>query len=394
MIIGAWFGWKKMSHYKQAIASINPPEEPRRRSSYGGYNEEEPKPVKQTPPSVVKKPNYIRELVLIISGFVWLFLLLFGSIAVSVSATQIAVVENTVTGQFDIIQPGTAVWPFTNKLVPFVTRITTYDLRRQTMEIGEGDTKVKTNGIEASSGSPGNPKVYFWARGWAYPNPEKIIELHKKYGRDYMTGWVEKNWISTIKAVQGTQQYNYVSNARVEMENTIEKSLQEQLVSDDGQPLVYISQLAIVNFAFEDKVDAYLDGVASKEFERQQAEQQILINKNKQEAEKISADTAYIVTKRNAEAEQAKLVAEAQGQADATKLKADADAYAVDAKYKAESEGVKKIQQALANSPQGYLEYLLYTQWNGVLPVWMTNGSSVPFIDIPTPSSTAAPTTK
>ena len=166
-------------------------------------------------------------------------------------------------------------------------------------------------------------------------------------------------------------------------ETAIEENLQAQLLGEDGLPLVYISQLAITNFSFNEDVSRSLETIANMQFQSKEAEQRIQLNTNLQAAQLIEAETNYQVTLRNAQAEAAKLQAEAQGQADAIKLKADAEAHATRVNYEAQAKGIEQLQKALANSPEAYLKYWAYYQWDGKLPTWMVSGGELPLITLP-----------
>lgn len=324
-----------------------------------------------------RRPSFRRPILLVCAGLL-LFVTLSG--AAQIPATHIGVAENTWTGQFATLPPGTHVWPFQPKLVPFVTQVWKYDLRRQTIEIGS--QPVSEQGVQADSNSPGRPVVYFYARGWAWPNPDAIVELHRKYGPGYLDNWVERVWISSLKAVQGESPYDYVGNYRVKMQDEVETNLQKQLLGEAEQPIVFVSQLAIVDFDFDASINAYLDAVAQKSFEMQQAEQQILINEKQQKAATIDAETRYITTKRAAEAEQAKLIAEAEGRSRAEVLLADAEAYKITVKYKAEAEGVQLVQKALAQSPAAYLDYVRIQSWDGRLPNYWLGQGALPLLNL------------
>jgi hypothetical protein len=330
-------------------------------------------------PVIPVRPNLTALIVTAVVGLLVLVSIMTGG-AAQVPATHIAVIENTATGQFYTLGPGTHVWPISPQLFPMITKITKYDLRQQIVEIGGEPASV--NGVQADSSSPGRPTVFFYARGFAAPNPKMIVELHRRYGSDYLNTWVERTWINALKNVQRPKPYDYVGNHGLDMQNEVEAALQTEL-SIDGEPLVYVSQIAINDFAFDENVTGYLDGVAKKEFERQQAEQQILINTKSQEAQKIQADTDFIIKKRGAEAEQSKLVAEAEGRAEATKVEAEAAAYSVKVKYEAEANGIRQVQQALSSAPDAYLRYKSYDAWDGKLPVTMLGTTAVPFMDVP-----------
>jgi regulator of protease activity HflC (stomatin/prohibitin superfamily) len=317
---------------------------------------------------------------IVLTVFGMLFLILMSGSA-QVPATHLGVVENTLTGQLYILEPGTHIWPFTPKLVPLITKVTVYDLRRQIIEIG--GQPVKEQGVQADSESPGRPVVYFYSRGWAYPNPAKLLDLHRRYGESYLDTWVERVWVSQLKAIQGSNPYDYVGNFREAFQDQVEKSLQQQLMADDEQPLVFVSQLAVVDFDYDDTINAFLSSVAQKEFERQQAEQQVLINKRQQEATLIAATTAYSQTVIAADGEREKLSREAEGRAAAQKKMADASAYQILAEAKAKAEGILAIMKAIGVNPDAYLRYATVMEWDGKLPNYMFGNTPLPFMSIP-----------
>lgn len=350
---------------------------------------------------VPMKPRLITPVVGMIIAGLMIIVVFFGG-AAQISPTSIGVAENSMNGAFYALKPGTHIWPFSQNVTPFITKITVYDTRNRIIEIGEapagtaapnGMTLTQVYGVPAGSNSPGQPIVFFNARGWARVNPDKIIELHRRYGPDFLNNWTEPQWVTTLKAMQGTLPYDYVKKSREDLQTKVEESLQRQLLDVDEKPLVIVSQLTIKDYDYESKVNDFLSEVAGKEFERQKAEQQYEVNKKLQESAKIEADTNFLVTKRNAEAEQAKLVAEATGRADAVKVEADADAYATRVRYEAEATGLGLVQSALAKSPAAYLEYQKTLRWNGVLPTNLWAGASVPFLNVPMNQASPAPTT-
>ncbi len=320
-------------------------------------------------------------------SFLWpVGLLVFGlvmsvvfSAAVQISPTQVGVVTNTWSGELNVLESGTHIWPFTKSVMPLITKVTKYSTMQVSMEIGS--TPAAEGGVAASSGSPGQPVVFFNARGWGRINKDTILELHKKYGEDYQTEWVESVWITTLKKVQGDNPYDYVASHRLDMEKTVEKELQEQLLAEDGKtPLVIVSQLAIVDFDYDEKVNAFLNTVSEMQFQTQQAQQQITINEQKQKADVIAAETNFLVTKRAAEAAQIKNVTEAQGLADAVKLAAEAEAYKLTTEGTAKAKAIAVVQ---TNLTPLYIEYLRAMGWDGAYPQYYFGGGTTPILQIP-----------
>ncbi len=334
-----------------------------------------------------EEPHLLLPIALLVLGV--LFLVWTRTGTAYIAPTHVGVVENSFSGSIKSLRPGTHFFPIEPKLVPFVTRVYSYSLRQQQVEIGvpQKGVEFQQTAVEADSSSPGRPAVYFYARGWAAPNPELVAELHRKYGPDYLRGWVEKNWISILKSVQGRNEYNYVGSDRVGFQSEVEKHLQEALLiklagDQPPIPLVVVSQLAVVNYAFSNATEQFLQTVQKVEFDRQQAATQIEVNKKQQDAERISVETSYIVEVRNAERDRDARIARATGEAQGVILAADAEKYRIQEIYVAESEGILKVQQSLAQSPEAYLEYQKNKQWNGELPQYMLGSGVVPFLDL------------
>lgn len=263
--------------------------------------------------------------------------------AVYVPATSAGVVENTSTGSIKVIGSGVHIFPMQPNLVPLMSKTTVYNMRRQKIEIGEEGA-----GIPSGSGSPGNPTVFIKARGWASPNPEKLAELHRQYGSDYANNWVEQNWITAAKTIQGKYPYDHLINNRENMANEIEAQLQAQLIDDDEKPFVIVSQLAITNFDFEDRIKTLLAEVAQKEFDRQKAVEDKEIALMQAEAEQVKAETRLAVALKDGET---------------TKAQAAAEAEAIRLKYSSQE------------MSDAYLRKIWIEKWDGKLPVIADNGN-------------------
>jgi len=318
-----------------------------------------------------------------VGGLFWVFISL--TAVVVVGAREVAVIENTWTGNIDTLGSGTHIWPFDPKVVPFVTKVTHYSLERQIVEIGEPTNECTTadcfrvTAVAADSNSPGRPPVYLHGRGFAFINPDKVEVLYRRYGTDWKDRWVEPVWVSTLKSVQGQKPYDFVGNYRPDFETLVEERLQGELLDTDGVPIIFVSQLAIPNFEFTPETNQYLETVQQKEFERQQQQQQIEINRQRQLAEQIAAETSYNVEIKNAERDREAQIARAEGrkrdtelsaeaQAFATRQNADANAYAIREIAEAEADALTVKNEALSRNPEALLRYTQLLQWNGTVP--------------------------
>lgn len=353
-----------------------------RKDKYSNYEEHEP-----------EKPWSFELSVSIIVLALGIIAIVVISGSAVVNPTEIGVVENTWTGDLYELQPGTHIWPFSKQLIPLITRVSVYDLRQQRIEIGEppegatptaDQSLTQMHGVPSASNSPGQPVVFIWARGWARPNPNKILALHRDYGDNYLDAWVESQWVTTIKNVQGKQSYDFLQESRGLMQTMVEEELQKELLDQDGEPIVIVSQLAIPNYDYESWLNERLTNVADKEMQRQEAEWQISVNQKQQEADKIQADTDYIVRMRAAEAERDSQIARGEGEAEYKRQLADAEAYETQVTYEAEAEGIRQIVLALRDSDE-YSEYLRAQNWDGKLPIWWMPGqeghSPIPILE-------------
>lgn len=289
---------------------------------------------------------------LIISGFFALAVL---SAATYVPATNVAVVENTTTGNFKVIGPGIHIWPLQPDLVPLTSKVTQYNMRRQRIEIG---TEKESNGIASGSASPGQPVVYIQARGWVTPNRTQLIELHRRFGPTYADNWVERNWVTSVKAVQGVHPYDYLAGNRDRFSTEVEDALQKELYDGEENPLVVVTELAVTNFEYDKKTNDNLQAIADRANRQREATEEIEIAKREQEKQGVEAETRRQVAVKDGQA----LVATANAEAEAIRIK-----------YENE-------QRA-----QAYLQKLWIDKWNGQLPIYQM-GNSTPLVQIPGPA--------
>lgn len=296
--------------------------------------------------------------------------------AVHVGGRERAVVENTTNGTFKVLGPGIHVWPFSSDLVPFASKTTVYDLQRKEVKIGDEDPPSGVpRGIASGSSSVGNSAVFIQGRMWAAPNPDNkaLIQLHRLYGPGFLQNWVEQNMVTTVKAVQGQNPYDYLIENRERFADTVEDNVQRQLVVDDvDDPLVEVSQFAVTNFDFDQQTNARLQELASGEFNERKAVQDRAVAEQERAAAEYRAETAQNVA--FTEADTAKGVAQRQ-----------ADAKIEEARGEAES--IRQVQAAISANPN-YLQYKWIETWNGQLPQYTfgDGAGASPLLNIPAPA--------
>lgn len=294
-----------------------------------------------------------------------------------IGPAEIGVVENTSTGHLRVIKSGLHIWPFDSKVVPLVSNTSKYDLGAVKFEIGEGD-KTNKDGVQADSNTEGRPVVYFHNQINVTPNPDKIIELHKKFGPGYINSWVKQGAESATKTVQGNLPFDYVGNNRGDFELKVREELERRLKLDVGESWVNVNQVVVINYDYDDSTNNSLTQIFAAKQKASQAE-----------AELKEAAQRKLITETNAQADAAKVTTAAQ----AEKQKRDLESQGDLAKAKNDALGIKAIEEALASSPS-YVGYLQATKWNGILPQFYGGNGVIPFFNVTPAAASATPTAK
>lgn len=295
--------------------------------------------------------------------------------ATYVSAREGAIVEIQATGKLYRLEKGLHVFPFDLRMVPILARTEKYSLSNQadgsnSITLGSED---KTNRVESSSSSPGNPSVSFWARAVAVPDANQLLTLYRLYGSNYIDGYVRSNFESALKTVQGRNVFNYVANNRAEFEEAVMAELERRLsLETNGIPLVDVKFVNIIDYSYSDDLEKQLNDIVTAANETSAATERVL--KAKQEALAVEA---------KATGEKNAAISKAEGEKEASRLAAEAAAYA----KKQEALGITDIQNALSSSPT-YLQLQTIQKWSGVLPQFIGGDAPVPFINVPVASQT------
>lgn len=303
-------------------------------------------------------PFPIKSRVFVIAGFFLFLLFAMLSSATYVDGTHRAVVENTLSGTYKTVGPGLHVWPFQPDIVPFTSKVTQYNMRRTRIEIGAPVEEGQKPSIAAGSSSPGNPVVYFHAAGWATPNADRLVDLHRRFGADYADDWVERNWVTALKATQGKHEFNYAQQNRTRLQDEVEENLQKELFDGDStEPLVEVTQLAIIDFDYDQTVNARLEQLAQKQNETEIARQDQLKAEQERIAETTRAQTRLDVAAKDAETR----VTQARGEAEAIRV---------------QSESVQ------AAGGLNYIRLKWVEKWKGDLPRFWGSGSTGLFFNL------------
>lgn len=296
-----------------------------------------------------------------------------------VSASEMAVVENTTTGSLKALGPGLHMWPFDPKVVPFVSNVSTYSII-QDFDIGAG-AKTNKDGIQADSSSPGRPVVYFHNRIKVTPNKDKLVELHRRFGPGYINSWVRQVAESATKTVQGQNTLDYVGNNRGEFQQKVRDELEMNLRISVGDAWVYVNQVIVMDYDFDDATNAALKNIADAQFKVTQAVSEAALAEQKKN-----------ITETNAKAEAIVITTKATADATAKTTAATAESFRLTTEADGQAEAITKIQNALASSPT-YIELQQVQKWNGTVPQFVGGTNSIPFINLqPATTPTATPT--
>ncbi|MGB9774929.1 MAG: SPFH domain-containing protein [Anaerolineae bacterium] len=212
-------------------------------------------------------------------------------------------------------------------IIPFVERVETYPIARQTFTMAktpgesewEGEMTVEARTLDGQRIFVDSSVIY-------EINPSQVLNLHIKWQHRYEQDLIHPETRGIIRDV--VSQYRVdevVSTKRFEVTDEITRRLEEVLTANG---------LILVDFVLRDITftPEYAQSIEQKQIAEQQALQ-----------------AKFVVEQKKQEAEQARQIA--QGQADAAVIQAKGEAEARLIRARAEAEALKLIAEALANNP-------------------------------------------
>lgn len=187
--------------------------------------------------------------------------------------------------------------------------------------------------------------------------PDKVADMYARFGGDYeaaVTRLIQPHVHEKVKVVFGQYTAARAISARGQLNADAAKALNESIAYD---PVFIIESAQIENISFSS------DYIKSVEM-RMQAEVEVQRYRQQLEREKVQADI---------------VVTQAKAQADSTRARAEAEAAAITLRGNAEATAIQARGKALGDNP--HLVTLVQAEkWNGVLPVTMVPGGSVPML--------------
>lgn len=171
------------------------------------------------------------------------------------------------------------------------------------------------------------------------------MTIYSTIGKEYYKTVIVPCVTESVKTVVARYTAEQLVGMRDELASAIENDLTEKL-------LVYNIELIGTSVEDMDFTEAFTNAVEAKQVAQQ--------NKLKAETE---ADQKVI---------------EAEAAAQVKKVQAEAEAFELLTKAEAEAEANRKISESLTDS---LIEYTYATLWDGVLPVYMSDGTMIPIFD-------------
>jgi regulator of protease activity HflC (stomatin/prohibitin superfamily) len=307
-----------------------------------------------------------------------------GGAALVIGAVVIAVALSVVGAGIVFIEPnerGVVISPYDPKgyrdaaLTPGLRwiipgeRVQTYNISQQTYTMSSTAGEGQVSGDDSvPARTKDGQEILIDASVLYLVNPDKVPQLHINLQNDYVERVVRPQSRSIVRDV--VSQYGVeevVSSKRAEMEETITALLTQKFADNN----LILADFLVRNIRFSDEYAAAVE--------------------QKQIAEQLAQQAAFVVQQKKQEAEQARQVA--QGQADAAVIAAKGAADARVIQAQAEAEALALISSALKDNPDLITYQYVSKLSPNVQVIYLPSGQQF-LIPLPTPTNTvpAVPT--
>lgn len=265
-----------------------------------------------------------------------------GATATILGTIAVALILTTVSAGLVFIQPTErgvvitalgegirpdALEPGLNWVVPFLENVITYPITRQTYTMSIAPEEGAIRGDDSVEARTADGQIVRVDASVIFSiDPSKVVESHIKWSGAYINNLVRPVSRGVIR--DGVSQFRIdevVSTKRFELTSY----MRDQLAEDFEEGNLILHDFVLRNIAFSDEYAASVE--------------------QKQIAEQLAQQAAFIVQQREQEAEQARQVA--QGLADAAVIEAKGRAEARVIEATAEAEALQLIADALRNNP-------------------------------------------
>jgi len=212
-------------------------------------------------------------------------------------------------------------------IIPFAERVERYSILRQTYTMSSVGAEGQVTGDDSIQvRTKDGQQVQVDASVIYAVDPGRVVNLYTTWRKTYEDGLVRPQARGIIR--DAASQYGVeeiVTSKRIEMEQEVTEELTRIFAENN----LILQDFVLRNIRFSDEYAAAVE--------------------QKQIAEQLAQQAAFVVQQRKQEAEQARQVA--QGQADAVVIRARADADSKVIQAKAEAEALQLISQALKDNP-------------------------------------------
>jgi regulator of protease activity HflC (stomatin/prohibitin superfamily) len=253
-------------------------------------------------------------------------------------------------------------------IIPFFENVVVYPISRQTYTMSIAPNEGAVQGDDSITARTSDGQEIFVDASVIYAiDPAKVVQLHIDWQKRYADELVRPLARGIIRDVVSQYQVEQVvTSKRTEMITQISKNMQQKL-EDNGLSLV---DFIMRNITFSPEYAASVE--------------------QKQVAEQLAQQAAFVVEQRRQEAEQARQVA--QGQADAVVINAQGAADARLIQADAEAKALQLIAAALKNN-DNLLLYQYINQLSPGIQVMLVPNDNPYLLTLPTlPTATPAPT--
>lgn len=263
------------------------------------------------------------------------------ALIINVLAAGLVFIEPTERGVVISAWPGArgvrqqALQPGLNWIIPFFDRVVTYPISRQTYTMSIADFEGERTGDDSVEARTSDGQVIKVDASVIFAiDPEKVVDVHIQWQNTYKDGLVRTLSRGIIRdAVSGFGVEEVYSSQRLALTQQVSSELSERLEKEGFILIDFVMR----NIAFSDEYAASVE--------------------QKQIAEQLAQQAAFVVEQRRQEAEQARQ--QAQGEADAQVIRAQAEAQSRLIQAEAEAEALAKLGEAIRKNPDVLtLEYI------------------------------------
>jgi regulator of protease activity HflC (stomatin/prohibitin superfamily) len=260
-----------------------------------------------------------------------------------------------------------ALTPGLHWVIPFFENVIVYPISRQTYTMSISPQEGQVQGDDSVEARTADGQIVRIDASVIYSiDVNRVIQVHIEWQSRYSNDLVRPVTRGIIRSA--ASQYGVEEIVTTERD-ALTDQITEQLAASLEENGIHLVEFILRNIAFSDEYAASVE--------------------QKQIAEQLAQQAAFVVDQRRQEAEQARQVA--QGQADAAVIAAQgrADARLIEAQ--AEAQALEMIAEALAGNPE-LLTYQYITKLAPGIQVMLVPSNSPYLLPLPTLEPSATPT--